>query len=491
MKYNILVLLMDTVRPDHLSCYGYERETTPFIDLIAERSQVFDSTYSSSIWTVPAYGTLFTGKLPHEHGAITWRDEIDENRLVKGLNQAGYQTRAVSPHYLTGENGAVAAFDEVTNVSVDHRDLLFDDDPVFEWAKKISRGTGWHSKAAMAADLVKKVASERSLRTVPNGAFYIYQHLRNELGFWGDNGAQDVLRKTAKIIDAGPEPYFLFANFIEPHEPYRPPRRWARTFADDVSLNQINNVLDIDLGSLVAGKEISTDEQQLLIDLYDAELRYLDRMLEKYLSPKIEKGLFDDTIVVLLSDHGEAFGEWGLWGHQGRIHNKIANVPLIVSHPDDDGGRSSEVAGLRDLTQYLVDVAMADENDVPLPETLPSGEAFIEYYGWDSQKLNPPWVTYDTIDQSDWDQYQASYVCGDYKLFWDSDDDIALSNYESDPREEVDISEKRATLVTEYQERIEEEIGVPEDVYARFRRSESSTGISSDVSSRLEQLGYK
>ena len=85
-RHNIIVILADTVRADHLSCYGYDRQTSPFVDSIAERGTVYESAYSSSIWTMPAYATLFTGLLPHEHGAVGWNNKLTENILVERLN---------------------------------------------------------------------------------------------------------------------------------------------------------------------------------------------------------------------------------------------------------------------------------------------------------------------------------------------------------------------------------------------------------------------
>jgi arylsulfatase A-like enzyme len=440
---------------------------------------------------MPAYATLFTGLLPHEHGAVGWNNKLTENILVERLNNYGYKTYSVSPHYVLGDNGAAPAFDVAETIQVGHRDLLFDDDPVFEKAKQISRGKGWESNRDLVLDLVGEMVSERCIKTPPNALYYLYQEIRQRLGFWGDNGAKKVLERADKIVSNASDPFFLFMNFVEPHEPYLPPQGYARRFASNASIADVNNVAAIDLGSVVAGeRDITPSESDLLRDLYDAEIAYLNELLGTYLGPHVKNGLLEDTVVVFLSDHGDLFGEWGLWGHQGRIHNNLARVPLIVSHPDSDPGRNGRVLGLSEVTEYLCGVgagSVASEDPVPDP----SGEAFVEYYGWDSQKLNPPWVTYDSVERSDWDQYQASCITSGHKLLWDSDGRVFLSDRTADPDETTDLSGERPDIVASLKKRIRDEIGEPSCCYSEFRSARAENDLKAETAARLEHLGYK
>lgn len=490
---NILCVLLDTVRTDHLSCYGYERPTTPFIDSFAELGVRYDNIYSTSIWSLPAYASLFTGELPSTHGAVDWGRAIEQNGLVDGLHEAGYSSGVVSPHLVSGEFGIQDAF-EITRWIQNGSDyVLFEDDPVIERIRERLDAEGWDTTWKKAVDVLKWTITERSFKTVPNIGSYVYQSARDSLGWWDDDGAANVVNQTADVIERLEEPYFLFANFIEPHGPYRPPRSHLRDFlADDVSRSELNAVLEkfSPTTELILGDvDLTEREREALVGLYDAELAYLDQQVEELLTP-VE---LEDTVVILLSDHGDLFGEWGLWAHQGRIHNRLAHVPLIIKYPWLSSDTKDEIGSTASLHNHMLDIA-ASSTDSRLAFE-PSGTAFIEYFGWDTHQFAKPWVSYENESEDPWGMYQASVVEDKYRLLWLANGTRELYDVKADPQETTDVAGANPKRVDELSDKIVSELGNPESIHQQYRASQDMTAgngrdIDEDVRGRLEELGY-
>lgn len=290
MRPNIVFILLDAARADALSCYGNSNETTPFVDSLAESGVRYDRAYSNSIWSLPAYGSLFTGEYPSQHGAVDWNRRIDENSLVSGLNDEGYATKAVSSHLVCGEFGIADAFDELEWISVPGLHIPFPDDPVLDRIQERKQGGGWGSKADFVKDVAAWTASERSPQTVANGIHHAYRRLRESRGWWRDDGATDIVDSMCEFAEQMSQPFFLFGNFVETHGPYRPPRKHIRRFvSDDVTMAEMNEAIEIDFIDVILGDATITDRQrQILRDLYDAELYYLDTKIAE-----LHRGLAD------------------------------------------------------------------------------------------------------------------------------------------------------------------------------------------------------
>jgi arylsulfatase A-like enzyme len=493
MQPNVVFLLLDTARADHLSCYGYDRETTPFVDSLAESGVRYERAFANSIWSLPSYGSIFTGEYPTHHGAVDWSQHVEENVLVEGLSDAGYATHAVSTHLVSDQFGIGGAFDEVDWMPADSRDRIFEDDPVAEAMAEKGTKDGWTSEREKYTYFLRTLARNPSPKSVLNGGYQFWQKLKKDRGWWDDDGASDALDRARTVVDGFSEPFFLFVNFVETHDPYRPPRNYIRRFLpDDVSLGEVTDALDYSSVRATLGLDDITDRQrEILVALYDAELAYLDDQIREFHQYLETEGLAEDTVFVVVSDHGDFFGEHGLWGHQGRVYTQACHVPLVIDYPWSSGTVEPGVTELRQLCDHLLEVARGDQTVLDA-----SGEALVEYYGLDTQLSFAPWETYAGIDERRWASYQSALVTGGDKLLWDAAGTAELYNLASDFGGSTDIAEGTPDRVAALQERIEQLVGTPPDNHERYRSERGGADptlggeASSEMQDRLRELGY-
>lgn len=200
--------------------------------------------------------------------------------------------------------------------------------------------------------------------------------------------------------------------------------------------------------------------------------------------------VFENTVFVVMADHGDLFGEWGLWGHQGAIHPDLARVPLVISYPWEASAVETKPIGLESLHDHLLDIGSGTKTDGHLPV---SGEAFIEYHGWDTHQATEPWKLYESQTAQQWGLYEAALVSGDYILRWRANDDQFL--YTCENPQERSVHEAHPDVSDLMRERITEMLGNPERTHTAYRRQVGDTsdifgGKDGEVVDRLEHLGY-
>lgn len=309
---NVIVYVIDTLRADHLGCYGYARPTSPQIDAFARQSVLFANTIAQSSWTRPSTASMLTGQYPNAHGAITLRSGISPNAgtLAERLREHGYRT---------------AAF--VTNVNV-----------APQWG--FQRGF----------DLYRYLAEDERSAAVHVGS--------------------DVLNAQAvDWLDArGERPFFLYLHASDPHAPYRPPSPWAERLADptaDVPAERVDALL----GAIRARGEQPTDaEVRALRARYDGEIAFTDDNFGHFLAALRQRGLDDRTLVLLVADHGEEFADHGGFEHGRTLYDEMIRVPLLVRFPDG-GAAGTRVAGVARQIDILPTVL--DYLALPVPAGLP------------------------------------------------------------------------------------------------------------------------
>jgi arylsulfatase A-like enzyme len=486
---NIVVLLLDAARVDHLSAYGYERPTTPFIDELAAGGTRYDGVYANSVFSLPSYASLFTGQYPTKHGAVDWNRSVPENTLVKRLNDCGYETSAVSTHLVTGEFGLADEFDQVNMVAMTPEDRLFEDDPVGDKMSEYGTAKGWSSEREKYVYFIRTLLRHPSPKSVANGGYAFYRKLRRHFGFWVDDGGSAVAEKSREVIQNSNEPFFLFANFVETHDPYRPPRSVRSKFLpDDVTLDEIREAVEYSSVRASMGfEEMDARRTEILKGLYDAELRYVDGLVQDIYESLEEKGVIDSTVFVVLSDHGDFFGEHGLWGHQGGVYDPVSRVPLVVRYPWETDAPANGPYELRGLVDHLTDVANGNWSPMASP-----GEALVEYYGIDTQLSFVPWDEYESVDPDRWGNYQCGYSDGQFRLVWDATGNAEL--YDSDDFDATtDVAEYHPETVSWMKERVRELVGDPVENHERYRSNDEGDrefDMDDDVKDRLRQLGY-
>jgi len=319
-KPNIILIVLDTVRPDHLSCYEYFRNTTPFIDKIAEEGTLFENCYSSSCWTLPSHTSFFTGTHLSQHNIGDGGDELDKNftTIASLLKQENYNTFGLCyipwVSKLTGlDQGFDTFIDEV--------------EPHF-----LSRSKSFLTK------FVKSQNSKNSKNKIPEEVARIPELTKSKLHWYKtlffDDGADQAVNKFFTWLEnRKSSPFFAFLNFREAHAVYHPPLKYRNKFLQKSSkklweINQDHREF------MYSGLPMSEDDFDVLNSLYDGEIAYLDSKVKQIYEFLQAKNVLDNTLIIITSDHGEQFGEKGLMGHARNLYNSLLRVPFILRYPD-------------------------------------------------------------------------------------------------------------------------------------------------------------
>jgi arylsulfatase A-like enzyme len=328
---NVLLIVLDTVRADRLSLYGYERETTPNLARLAGRGVVFEQARSAAPWTLPSHASLFTGRWPHEL-------RVGGDRPLDGT----FPTLAQS---LAGHGYATAGF--VGNTYFCN-----------SWYG-LGRGFA-HYEDYYERNIV--VSPDEALRCTALGRWLIRTvgtayNVRPETANTPKDAAR-VNRDFLRWLDANgnrQRPFFAFLNYIDAHDPYVPPPDFDRHFG-------LKPESSTDLETIRTWhqkhKTTSTARNLTLInDAYDDCLASLDENLGRLFDELERTGVLRNTLVIVTADHGEQFGDHGLQGHGKSLYRGELHVPLLMVGPSDipPGRTITEPASLRDVAATVMD----------------------------------------------------------------------------------------------------------------------------------------
>lgn len=279
---HLVLITLDTTRLDHLSCYGYSRKTAPNLEKLATDGQLFQRAYAVSSWTLPTHASIFTGLYPSTHGA----------------------------HY--AESGALGL--DIA-VDVGDKDLY-----------QTFKANGLAEEAVTMAEVLKSegyktggVGSSPWLKKVFGMAqgFDCYNCDVNNIG--GRRGDEVTTLGLSFIQNRGESPFFLFLNYFDPHYPYQPPPEYVHQFFPREKL-----------------KELRTDPEAakaFQIAQYDSEIFFMDLQIGRFLQGLKKAKLYENSLIVVMGDHGELFDEHGLMGHGSSLFEPEVRCPLIIKWP--------------------------------------------------------------------------------------------------------------------------------------------------------------
>lgn len=340
-KPNVLWLVMDTTRADHLSAYGYDRPTSPVLDQFADEGALFEEVHAESSWTIPGHFVMVTGRFDAAQEKLLG-DEFTTAAEV--FREAGYETGAVLGNMSIGRG---SGFEQGFDATVDGPVRIF---------------------YLSAFEKVPAIRILMGMGIAPPDAVLRLLHRKTFL----QNEAVRADRINADAIDwlddrDGDRPFFLFINYMDPHDAYDPPEEFRQKFAAnaDPELGFVRYIRE--LGGTISSnrfvRDVAPEFDQAkwdeMLDLYDAEIAYLDAEIGKLLAALDERGLGQDTIVIVTSDHGELFGEHGLANHFKALTREETHVPLLIRFPGkiDGGTRIATPAQLRDILPTVLELA--------------------------------------------------------------------------------------------------------------------------------------
>ena len=275
---NVVLIAVDSLRADHLQCYGYERKTSPAIDGLARHGILYRNAYAPSSWTWPAAASIQTGLYPAAHGVVA-EDRCFLSDSIQTLAERFQQRRG----------GAITT-------------------------------GGWSANPLISRD-----------KNFHQG-FEVWKEFRFRPGGFVTREFTDFIRRHQEY------PFYAYLNLSDPHAPYAPPPRFRSKFSADGDL-EVNRDLDLRAADLAAGRtEAKPTDAALrqMVDLYDAEVRAVDHEIRRIRQVLENAGVWDRTIVVFTGVHGEEFLEHGGLTHGPTLHREVLHVPLIICDPRHD-----------------------------------------------------------------------------------------------------------------------------------------------------------
>lgn len=344
---NIILIAIDTLRADHLGCYGYTKGTSPNIDQFAKDSVVFENCFAVGIPTHPAYTTIMTGIHPLIHKIVCHAGKVDLSptitMLSEYLNRYGYVTIAVD-NLATAERIARAGW--------------------FARGYRYYFSTGGITVISQGVKINAEVVNEA-----------VFEALELALKKDGDKG------------------FFMFIHYWDPHAPYLPPRRYIEKFYEgDPSKGDVEDRLKKTLWGrhLLSGwvgelARSGVKDKSYIDASYDAEIAYVDEKIGELLARIDELGLTDDTVVMLTADHGESLGEHEIYYDHHGLYEWDVKVPLIIRYPSriPKGVRVKAMVSHMDITPTLLELA-----GIPIPKEVSGSNLLALLDGkWDGYPM--------------------------------------------------------------------------------------------------------
>ena len=425
-QWNVVLIVVDTWRADHLRLYGYDRATTPYLDELARKAVIFEEARSDAGCTFPSANSLLTSTYPQlylktmkDHG---WAIPSGIPTLAEMLKSAGYATSAVSaspivranPGRQNPDGGFDAGFDE------------FDD-----------------SCERQPASCVNHIAFD--------------------------------------MMDAAEEPFFLYLHYFEPHDPYQPPEEHERVFATkDYAKSWVADGGLIPLFKMLYKEgpsvEFTDEDLAYALDLYDEEILYFDSQLKELVERLKSDGTFDRTLMVLASDHGEEFMEHDHFFHcKDLYYDTVMKTPLLFWVPGLERSLTiRELAQNLDIVPTLLDYLQIDDSAYDLKgkslRPLIEQTRSIHRYVFGMQR------------------HARTVTDGRFKLSYNiKSGEVKLYDLDRDPNEQMNIIARRPALANELTSVLLRWVETVEgdDVEVAERARDAS-----EVTERLRALGY-
>ena len=437
-KPNVILIMVDTLRADHLSCYGYKENNTPNIDRFASDSVLYKNTFGQSSWTKPQAATLLTSLYPSSHNTYLkphiLPDEIET--LPEIMHSLGFYTLGIVNviHFSTGFN---------FNQGFDRYNYLAPD--FFFYAKD--------SSSHLCLYNILRLIRARFLSKQKQVNHY-YQDARvvNQLAFdW--------------LEDVKDSRFFLFLHYMDPHDPY---------FAHPYNGEGV---------ARVSTPNPNPDQAEEIKQLYDGEVSYLDHHFGKLIDFLKEEGLYENTLIVFTSDHGEEFFEHGGWWHGLTLYDEQIYIPLMIKYPEGQnrGIIKNEIVRTLDIAPTILDYINSK-----VPPTMQGSSLLKEYH------LRSPQDQMVFAEENHENNILQSVRSDTWKLIIANQNNPRglspqeLFNIAGDPEEK----NNRAASEKEKTEQMEAEINSYLD-FARGQSAQEKVGaIDQTTEDRLRALGY-
>jgi arylsulfatase A-like enzyme len=331
---NVLIIIVDTLRADHLSPYGYTRDTSPYLTQLAQQGVVFENAIAPSSWTLPSHASMLTGLYPRETKVETDNDILSSRlpTLADAMRKRGYRTAAFSANYQffaknRGFGHGFSLFEAYEQTLGGILETVPFSRVILQWLSHVTTGDPFAFFGIKNAPSAEKI----------------------------DDDALNWLQK-------GDRPFFVVLNYFDLHEPVLPPEPYLHMYTSDAKARKENLYFPDECTWSEVAASCDPERPQFL-DTYDGSIRYMDSSVQKLLSQLNAHGMLKNTIVVFTSDHGQEFGDHGIYGHGKSLYRQVITVPLIFWNPAlvPASVRVSTPVSSTDIPATILDLTAPDD----------------------------------------------------------------------------------------------------------------------------------
>ncbi len=455
-RTNVIIIVLDTMRAKDMSCYGYDRITTPNITDFGNDSIFYGNAFSPAIWTVPSHASLFTGTYPSVHGALNLHRYLDEKlmTLAEVLGLSGYDTLSFS------NNGFISIKDFGLSRGF-----------------KISEGQPYPKR---------KIS-----RVMPNFVKWAKGAIDCGAGVT-NNYVKSFINRREKTD----KPFFMFLNYMEAHAPYKNiPKNYLKLFVDQAAKQRVKMVNQDRQKYLTRSINMNEEDFMLLRMLYNAQISYLDYKISELLDFFKQNDIYDNSLILLTSDHGDMIGEHNLMHHSYCIYDELIKIPMILKLPDtiNQGKKIDNQVSLMNVPATIMEI-LGIKNETFLNQvqekSLPIKNDAVEYTHVFSECERPKNEfinTYPDFDFSVYDKHFLTVRSKQYKYIWASDKKHELYNIQNDPNEQFNLISEKAELA----KNLEEKLFLWYDSFEKVNgEKEKDMDLDENVKEKLKALGY-
>ena len=452
---DVLLVTVDSLRADHVGCYGYGRDTTPTLDSRADDSAVYTNAFAHACSTRPSFPTILTSSYPLMYGGY---ERLSESRTLisEVFSDAGYRTAGFhSNAYLNPEFGYGRGFDHFFDSMTDPGTFA----RLRQWAKN-------------------RLNNESLIyRFLASAFFTAERHAGANIGSAYVDADEITDRAITWLCRDTDRPTFLWVHYMDVHHPYLPPTEYQKVFRDEPISER--RAIQLRRKFIERPEEVTDSELSDIIDLYDAEIRFTDSQVSRLLEAADKE--LDDYVFAFTSDHGEEFREHGRFSHHATFYDEVLHVPLIL-HDGDNTGRYNNMAGLLDVAPSLVGAA-----DLEAPD---------RFFGYDLQRRHEgTWPRESVL--GDWSpdgqgdgERRYSYRDHEWKFIrreTEGGNHEELYHLTQDPQEASNIAADNPVVVSEFREKIEAHA----DDIGKTNEELQDVEMDEQVRQQLRDLGYQ
>lgn len=460
---NIVWIVIDALRADHTTMDGYERNTTPNIQAIADEAQgtAVSNCFSHAIATRPSVSSMLTGVYPSAHGVNMIENAIPSElqTVPELLSEAGYQSVAISRNsHVSRATGLHRGFDE------------------FDWFGSVS-------------SLLETVDIDILLK-------YLLGIRNHSVGFSTDLVdhsiayiVNELAKRNIRRLNQDANPYFMFLHYLGPHDPYLPPIPYQERYLADLGVDRktaiqvVNHVKEHNWEYNTGKLELTEEESEILRAMYDAEVAYTDACVGELFDFITEQDSPNETLFIITADHGELLGERNVIGHEFHLDDALLNVPLVIHGPGSEHVQSDALVQHIDLVKTLVE-------DI-------SGEV-EQLQGVDLVSDERDWIVSERCQPLDFDDltdinpdFDPSSIHGDsMRALRTREFKLIRSATETDlyklPDEDTDLSAERSVITTQLRDELEQW----QETFGQPIGTAREANLSADMKQQLTDLGY-